>query len=89
MMGDGEMSHTVQCEPAVSVMFGLSNTVLAERCGSFRVVSYPWLSADVPLRQSCHWKLQVPAVVSYVTIVGAELGVFQAVAAHSGVLVVD
>ncbi len=47
------------------------------------------LSADVLLRQFGHRKLHVPAVVSYVAIVGAESGIFKTVAPHLGVLVVD
>lgn len=47
-------------------------------------------STDVPLRQFGHRKLQIPAVVSYIAIVGVgEFGVFKTVAAHPGVLVVD
>lgn len=47
------------------------------------------LSTDVLLRQFGHGKLQVPAGVSHIAIVGVEFRVFKAVAAHSGVLVVD
>lgn len=43
----------------------------------------------MPLGQFGHGELRVPAVVSHVPIVGAEFGVFKAVAAHLGVLVVD
>ena len=46
-------------------------------------------STGVPLRQFSHRKLHVPAVVSDVTGLGAESGVFKAVATHPGVLVVD
>lgn len=41
------------------------------------------------LRQFGHGELYVKAVVSYIAILGAEFGVFQTVAAHLGVLVVD
>lgn len=47
------------------------------------------LSTDTLLRQFGHRKLHVPAVVSYVGIVGVEFGVFKTVVAHPGVLVVD
>lgn len=46
-------------------------------------------STDELLRQFGHRKLQVPAGVSHVAIVGLEFRVFKTVAAHSGVLVVD
>lgn len=52
-----------------------------------------WSASDLRsqqmLRQFGHGKLQVPAVMSHIAIVSAELGVFKTVAAHLGVLVVD
>lgn len=47
------------------------------------------LFIPIVLRQFGHGKLGVPAVVSHVTVLGAELWVFEAVMAHFGVLVVD
>lgn len=47
------------------------------------------LSTDVLLRQFGHRQRHVPAVVRHVPVVCAEFGVFQTVAAHLGVLVVD
>lgn len=46
-------------------------------------------SSSSPLGQFGHGELRVPAIVSHIPIVGAEFGVFKAVAAHLGVLVVD
>lgn len=45
--------------------------------------------ADELLRQLAHWELCVPAVVSHVAVVSTQFGVFQTVAAHLGVLIVD
>lgn len=59
----------------------------AERCTSFRAVDNP--SSDALLRQFGHRKLHVPTVVGHVTVVGAEFRVFETVAAHPGVLVID
>lgn len=47
------------------------------------------LCTDVLLRQLGHGELQVAVAVSYVPIMHAEFGVFKAVLAHLGVLVVD
>lgn len=47
------------------------------------------IEMDIELRQFGHGELHVPAVMSYVPIQGAEFGIFQTVAAHLGVLVVD
>lgn len=47
------------------------------------------LSTDALLRQFGHRQRQVPAGVSHVPVVSAEFGVFQTVAPHLGVLVVD
>lgn len=44
---------------------------------------------DALLGQLGHGELGLPAVVSHVAILGAELWLFQVVMAHFGVLVVD
>lgn len=61
-----------------------------QRCSSSTVVSCLFcVGTDVLLRQFSHRKLQVPAVVSNIAIVGVQSGVFQTVAPHLGVLVVN
>lgn len=51
--------------------------------------SRPVLLSLALLIQFCHRKLRVPAIVSHIAVVVAEFRVFNTVAAHFGVLVVD
>lgn len=82
--------QTVWCGPAGWVVFRLcSFRWQRDAAHSEWSAIHPVLSTDALLRQFGHRKLQVPAVVSHISIVGAEFRVFKIVAPHPGVLVVD
>lgn len=83
--------QTLQREPAGWAIVTLSNTVDSVgremqlvQSGQRSILCYAQM-----LWQFGHWKLGVPAVVSYIPSVVAEPGVLKAVAAHLGVFVVD